>query len=185
MYHFPPVILTGKGFTNDSLTSNSLPTVGEPLVIWQKKAKAKYYWLVFSTQTPPSSFPGSCFELALKVSMKECGGTSSTDYSWFTHNFKILAFKICFQIVIQLDFPFWHVEWSKFNRIKTVPPLSCRVSRTQPCHKKQTADHFPEQLLWHRSSVRHPHHICPDTRLPGNPGQSSFLQLNRRKTIEN
>ena len=33
MYHFPPVILTGKGFTNDSLTSKSLPTLASPRVI--------------------------------------------------------------------------------------------------------------------------------------------------------
>lgn len=30
MYHFPPVILTGKGFTNDSLASKSLPTLASP-----------------------------------------------------------------------------------------------------------------------------------------------------------
>lgn len=33
MYHFPPVILTGKGFTNDSLTSKSLSTLASPRVI--------------------------------------------------------------------------------------------------------------------------------------------------------
>ena len=33
MYHFPPVILTGKGFTNDSLASKSLPTLASPRVI--------------------------------------------------------------------------------------------------------------------------------------------------------
>lgn len=33
MYHSPPVILTGKGFMNDNLTSKSLPILASPRVI--------------------------------------------------------------------------------------------------------------------------------------------------------
>lgn len=33
MYHFPPLILTGKGFTKETLTSKSWPTLASPRVI--------------------------------------------------------------------------------------------------------------------------------------------------------